>query len=168
MRLSQAGSDRTSRLIYAMDDVKHARHLHQPGTTAVLRIIRLFFMRLPHVVYCDLPEDYRAARRYAEIQRIEIRYQSDMIGTIGRGTMQIDPKHLMIIAEISDAGGFTEAAISLGDQPAGNLTRGEDARTAAWRADLPSCAQTASADIRRRGSRGSGAGNPHGGAARLR
>ena len=56
MRLSQAGSDRTSRLIYAVDDVKHARHLHQPGTTVVLRIIRLFFMRLPHVVYCDLPE----------------------------------------------------------------------------------------------------------------
>ena len=33
--------------------------------------------------------------------------------------MRIDPKHLMIIAEISDAGGFTEAAISLGtSQPA--------------------------------------------------
>ena len=33
--------------------------------------------------------------------------------------MQIDPKHLMIIAEISDAGGFTEAALSLGtSQPA--------------------------------------------------
>ena len=33
--------------------------------------------------------------------------------------MQIDPKHLMIIAEIIDAGGFTEAAISLGtSQPA--------------------------------------------------
>jgi hypothetical protein len=28
--------------------------------------------------------------------------------------MRIDPKHLMIIAEISDAGGFTEAASSLG------------------------------------------------------
>jgi hypothetical protein len=35
------------------------------------------------------------------------------------GFMQIDPKHLMIIAEISDAGGFTEAAVSLGtSQPA--------------------------------------------------
>src|SRR4051794_7994710 len=35
------------------------------------------------------------------------------------GIMQIDPKHLMIIAEISDAGGFTEAALSLGtSQPA--------------------------------------------------
>jgi hypothetical protein len=33
--------------------------------------------------------------------------------------MRIDPKHLMIIAEISDAGGFTEAASSLGtSQPA--------------------------------------------------
>jgi molybdenum-dependent DNA-binding transcriptional regulator ModE len=42
-----------------------------------------------------------------------------MLGTAERGLMRIDPKHLMIIAEISDAGGFTEAALSLGtSQPA--------------------------------------------------
>jgi DNA-binding transcriptional LysR family regulator len=43
-----------------------------------------------------------------------------MLGSVTEGGLvQIDPKHLMIIAEISDAGGFTEAAISLGtSQPA--------------------------------------------------
>src|ERR687898_826987 len=43
-----------------------------------------------------------------------------MLGSVTEGgLMQIDPKHLMIIAEISDAGGFIEAADSLGtSQPA--------------------------------------------------